>query len=209
MPIDVPQRRLREQLHQKRSELILEVAEEILIRKGYHNASMDEIAAHAGVAKGTLYQHFPTKEDLFFALIEQALTRFEQVVQQVATSPSSARQKLERILHYIYGEQRGAHVRLIQLLQNNEDMSQRLQTRKGQAGERIDQAIGEIRSILEEGKAEGLFDTTIATELMLHLFLHLLSLSRLEQIVGPHQETPEELIAQIERLFFEGIQSSR
>ena len=83
MPIDMPQRRLREKLHQKRSELILEVAEEILIRKGYHHASMDEIAAQAGVAKGTLYQHFPTKEDLFFALIEQALTRFEQVVQQI------------------------------------------------------------------------------------------------------------------------------
>jgi hypothetical protein len=44
---------------------------------------------------------------------------------------------------------------------------------------------------------------------MLNLFLHLLSLSRLEQIFGSHQETPEELIAQLERLFFEGIQSSR
>lgn len=209
MPIDTPQRRLREQLHQKRSELILEVAEEILIRKGYHNASMDEIAAHAGVAKGTLYQHFPTKEDLFFALIEQALIRFEQLVQQIAASPSNSRQKLERILYYMYGEQREAHAHLIQLLHNNADMNQRLQSRKGQTGERIDQAIDKIRSIFEEGKAEGLFDPTIATELMLHLFLHLLSISRLEQIVGPHLKTPEELIAQLEHLFFEGIQSSR
>jgi AcrR family transcriptional regulator len=209
MSTDTPQRRLREQLHQKRSELILEVAEEILIRKGYHNASMDEIAAQAGVAKGTLYQHFPTKEDLFFTLIEQALARFEQLVRQVAASSLNARQKLERIFQYIYGEQRAAHIHLLQLLHNNADMSQRLHARKSQTGERINQAIDEIRTIFEEGKAEGLFDIVLETELMLHLFLCLLSLSHLEQVVGSRLKTPEELLIQLERCFFEGIQLVR
>ena len=208
MSTDTPQRILREKLRQKRTELILETAEEILARKGYYGASMDEIAAQAGVAKGTLYQHFPTKEDLFFALIEQALARFEQIVQQAAASPSNAREKLERILYYAYGEQRGAHTQLLRLLRNNEELSQRLQARKGQARERVNQAIGQIGGILEAGKAEGLFDTTIATDLMLHMFLHLLSLSGEEHFgLAQKQETPEELVAQLERLFFEGIQA--
>lgn len=210
MSTDTPQRILREKLRQKRTELILETAEEILTRKGYYGASMDEIAGQAGVAKGTLYQHFPTKEDLFFALIEQALDRFEQMVQQIATSSSNAREKLERIFHYIYIEQRGAHMQLLRLLRNNEELSQRLQARKGQARERIDQAIGQIGGILEVGKTEGLFDATIATGLMLRVFLHLLSLSGEEQFgLTQMQDTPEELIAQLERLFFEGIQPHR
>src|SRR3954447_601704 len=95
MSTQSPQSTMREKLRQKRTELILETAEEILSKKGYHATSMDEIAAQTGVAKGTLYQHFPTKEDLFFALIEQALAQFEHMVQEVANSSSNARQKLE------------------------------------------------------------------------------------------------------------------
>ncbi|HXR66654.1 MAG TPA: TetR/AcrR family transcriptional regulator [Ktedonobacteraceae bacterium] len=209
MSTDTPQSSIREKLRQKRSELILETAEDILTRKGYHNSSMDEIAAQAGVAKGTLYQHFPTKEDLFFALIEQALTRFEHLVQQVTNSSSNAHQKLERIFSYIYGEKPGTHIQLLRLLQNNEELSLRLQEKRIQSGERIHEAIDQIRSILEDGKTQGLFDASIETELMLHLFLHLLSFSGQEQLFGPIKATPEELIAQLERLFFQGIQSSQ
>lgn len=208
MSTDTPQSRLREQLRQRRTELILETAEEILIKKGYYNASMDEIAAQAGVAKGTLYQHFPTKEDLFLALVEKALARFEQAIQQAITSSDNARQKLVCIIHYVYGEYRGEHRHLLQLLRKNGELSQRLRIKKGQSGERIDQVIGQIRRILEEGKAEGLFTTTIATDLMLHLFLHLLSLSGDEHLSSPQEGTPEELIAQLEHLLFQGIQSS-
>lgn len=206
MSTHTPQGNMKEKLRQRRTELILETAEEILTRKGYHSTSVDEIAAQAGVAKGTLYQHFPTKEDLFFALIEQSLTQFEQLVQQVAASPSDARQKLERVFYYVYGEQPGKHGQLLRLLRNNEELSLRLQMKKAQSGERLNEAIDQLRTILEEGKAQGLFDPAIATELMLHLFLHLLSLSGQEQLFGQEKETPEEVIAQLKHLFFQGIQ---
>lgn len=207
MSADTPQSRLREQLRQKRTDFILEAAEEILIKKGYHNASMDEIAAQAGVAKGTLYQHFPTKEDLFFALIEKAVARFEQVVQQVVLSSGNARQKLEHIMAYIYGEHRGEHMYLLQLLHRNGDLSQRLLARKGSSGERIDQLVGQIRSILEEGKADGLFTTALSTDLMVHFFLHVLSFCGDEHLPDQPEGAPTGLIPQLEHLLFRGIQS--
>ena len=40
-------------------------------RRGYHGASMSEIAAEAGFSKGALYWNFASKEDLFFTLFEQ------------------------------------------------------------------------------------------------------------------------------------------
>lgn len=209
MSTNTPQSTIREKLRQKRTELILETAEAILTKKGYHYTSMDEIAAQAGVAKGTLYQHFPTKEDLFFALIEQALIQFEQLVQQVATSSSNPRQKLERIFYYIYGEQPGTHVQLMRLLRNNEELSLRLKMKRAQSGERINDAIDQLRNILEEGKSQGLFNPKLTTELMLHLLLHLLTLSGQEHLFASQKEVPETIIAQLHYLFFQGIQSSQ
>jgi AcrR family transcriptional regulator len=186
-----------------RAELILDVAEEMLAEKGYHDTSMDEIAALAGVAKGTLYQHFPGKEDLVFALFERNLVLFEQAVRQAASAPLTASAKLERILSYVYQERRGPHAQLLQLLYQNMEIRKGLLEKKGQLRDHMEQVAGQIRTILEEGKAEGAFDPTISTELMLLTFMSLLSLSTREHLLA--QEQPEELVSQIGRVFFEGI----
>ncbi len=205
MSAHTPQRRLREQLRQKRADLILEAAEDLLLRKGYHSTSMDEIAAQAGVAKGTLYQHFPTKEDLFVALFEKTLARFAQVVQQAALSPGNARHKLERILAYVYGEHRKEHGYLLEQLRTNGELTQRFQANKGQFNERIEQAIAPIRRIIEEGKAEGLFAATVGTHLMLHFFLSMLAFAG-DASPTDLSETSETLLAQMEHLLFRGMQ---
>jgi TetR/AcrR family transcriptional repressor of mexJK operon len=48
---------------------ILDGARQIFLQNGYTGASMDEIAVQAGVSKGTLYNHFDSKDNLFKALI--------------------------------------------------------------------------------------------------------------------------------------------
>src|SRR5579884_763575 len=104
MSADTPQRSVKARLREVRAAIIMDAAEEVFMEKGYHDASMDEIAARAGIAKGTLYQHFPGKEDLVFALIERALELFEQAVEQVAAAADlTARARLERILRYEIG----------------------------------------------------------------------------------------------------------
>ena len=205
MSADTPQRSLKERLREVRAELILDVAEEMLAEKGYHDTSMDEIAARAGVAKGTLYQHFPSKEDLVFALFERSLVQFEQTVEQAARAPLIARAKLERILSYVYQERRGPHARLFQLLYHNMEIRKGLLEKKGQLRNHMEQVAGRIRTILEEGKAEEAFDPAISTELMLLTFMSLLSLSTREHLLAQEQVLPEELVSQVGRIFFEGI----
>lgn len=205
MSAHTPQRSLKERLRQVRAGLILDVAEEMLAEKGYHDTSMDEIAARAGVAKGTLYQHFPSKEDLVFALFERSLVQFEQTVEQAARAPLIARAKLERILSYVYQERRGPHARLFQLLYHNMEIRKGLLEKKGQLRNHMEQVAGRIRTILEEGKAEEAFDPAISTELMLLTFMSLLSLSTREHLLAQEQVLPEELVSQVGRIFFEGI----
>ncbi|MFM9377362.1 TetR/AcrR family transcriptional regulator [Gordonia sp. VNK21] len=49
---------------------LMEAASEIFVERGYHSAGMDEIAAAAGVSKPVLYQHFPSKLDLYIAVVD-------------------------------------------------------------------------------------------------------------------------------------------
>src|SRR5215471_15094292 len=97
-----PHRSLKERQRQERAALILQAAEEVLAEKGYHDTSMDEIAARVGVAKGTVYLHFPSKEDLVFALLERKVKTFQHEVEQILASTATARSKVENILLRAY-----------------------------------------------------------------------------------------------------------
>ena len=59
---------------QRNRERILEVAKEAFTRSGA-NTSLDDIAKHAGVGPGTLYRHFPTREELLQAVYRSELEK--------------------------------------------------------------------------------------------------------------------------------------
>jgi AcrR family transcriptional regulator len=52
---------------------LLAAAAEVFAQRGYSGASMDEIAERAGYSKGALYWHFDSKDELFFALMDQSV----------------------------------------------------------------------------------------------------------------------------------------
>jgi AcrR family transcriptional regulator len=56
---------------QRRAQL-LDSALEVFVSLGYHSAAMDDIADRAGVSKPVLYQHFPSKLELYLALLEES-----------------------------------------------------------------------------------------------------------------------------------------
>jgi AcrR family transcriptional regulator len=56
-----------------REELILDHAQRILLRDGFQNLNLDELAEAVEYSKGTLYLHFKTKEDIALAVVTRAL----------------------------------------------------------------------------------------------------------------------------------------
>jgi len=66
------ERRAREKAEKRRE--ILEAAKEVFFRKGVHRATMDDVAARAEVAKGTLYLYFQSKEDILAHLLLEGLS---------------------------------------------------------------------------------------------------------------------------------------
>jgi len=67
--------------HQK----ILDEAEKLITANEYHAVNMSQIAASTGVAKGTLFLYFPTKESIFLKLTENQLQQWFQNITQCVT----------------------------------------------------------------------------------------------------------------------------
>ncbi len=56
---------------QEREQRILDAAAELILRWGYDKTAMDDISERSGVAKGTIYLHWKTREELFEALLQR------------------------------------------------------------------------------------------------------------------------------------------
>jgi AcrR family transcriptional regulator len=76
---------------ERRTEQILGAAARVFSVRGYHNTTVDDIAAEAGISKGTCYQYFPGKEDIFIATMERSL---ETILAEADASVDSAEDAL-------------------------------------------------------------------------------------------------------------------
>ena len=64
-----------ERRRQQTREHLLAAAAEVFAERGFHGASLDEVAAVAGFTKGAVYSNFKNKEDLFLALLKESYDR--------------------------------------------------------------------------------------------------------------------------------------
>jgi AcrR family transcriptional regulator len=77
-----------DETREERANRILDAADTLIQRFGYKKTTMDDIAKQAGVAKGTLYLHWKTRDDLFLALLVRERTRVNHdIQQQIAADP--------------------------------------------------------------------------------------------------------------------------
>jgi AcrR family transcriptional regulator len=105
----------------KRGMQILDAAAQLFARHHYHEVRMDDIAAHAGVAKGTLYRYFNDKEALYLALTMHGIQELYEQSQGQIVGPGAPDQKLRdfitRIVHFY--EQYPYFLELIQRIETS------------------------------------------------------------------------------------------
>src|SRR3954449_10518584 len=82
---------------------LLAAAQEVFVAQGYHAAAMDEIAEAAGVSKPVLYQHFPSKLDLYLALLDQHSEDLVARVRAALDSTTDNKQRVEATLSAYFG----------------------------------------------------------------------------------------------------------
>jgi len=76
---------------------ILDVARQMLVDGGYLRLSMDAIAAKLEYSKGTIYNHFPNKEEIIIALAVQTMEKRTEMFQRAASQPGIPRERMAGI----------------------------------------------------------------------------------------------------------------
>ncbi|GAA3610861.1 TetR/AcrR family transcriptional regulator [Marihabitans asiaticum] len=124
---------------------LLQAAQEIFVRQGYHSAAMEDIAEHAGVSKPVLYQHFPGKLELYLALLESQCDRLEQLVLDALDSTDDHKERvyatLAAFFEFVSGE--GEAFRLIfeSDLTNEPRVRHRIDSLEAQIADAISQRV--------------------------------------------------------------------
>ena len=96
--------KIAEQARAARREQIIAAALACFARAGYHATTMADVAAQAGVSKGTPYLYFQSKEALFIALEEEwDCGLADRVNAAIAALPESGRRSPRQVLHAVAG----------------------------------------------------------------------------------------------------------
>ena len=74
----------------------------MFFRDGFVNANLDEVAALAEVAKGTLYRHFDSKADLYVAVLSHNGQVFEERMREAADGASAAADQIRQVGRFYY-----------------------------------------------------------------------------------------------------------
>src|SRR5207342_2387279 len=81
---------------------LLAAAKTVFVSQGYHAAAMDDIAVRAGVSKPVLYQHFPSKLELYLALLDQGSERLISVVREALASTDDNKERVAATMAAYY-----------------------------------------------------------------------------------------------------------
>lgn len=202
-------RSLKERQREERERLIIQAAVDLLLEKGYHEMSMDEIATRVGISKGTVYLHFPSKEDLVFAVLQEDRQRFQRTVEEILATDVSPEAKLRSLLEYVYGGRLSKSFQVFTAVFQNSELRSRLIEKKAEFTKSWSGIAQRITHVLEEGKARGEFDPTMPTAVLLNIFVSLLAPRNYDEIMLQEHVPPEEMARYVSRFFIKGVAAHR
>jgi AcrR family transcriptional regulator len=101
-PNEARVRPLRERLREETIRAIVAAAEEVFANKGLRDAKVEEIAQRAGVAVGTVYNHFEDREGLLSALIEQRRAELAEKLARATDDSEPFEAQLRRFVRTVF-----------------------------------------------------------------------------------------------------------
>ncbi|NAW90990.1 MULTISPECIES: TetR/AcrR family transcriptional regulator [unclassified Vibrio] len=141
---------------------IIEVSKKLFLSKGYDSTSIAMILTELGIAKGTLYHHFQSKDDILLAVITDTIDKEkEKTLKLVDTIEFNRLNPLQKLLALIRNADISTeNAELISALhvQDNANMQAKM------LGNYIEKFAPIYSSIIEEGNEVGLFNTCFPLE---------------------------------------------
>ena len=133
---------------------IIDAAIRVFARNGYFNSRVSDIAREAGIASGTIYLYFRTKEEILVTLFREKMAAFVAHLRAEIAGESDPVAKIRRLvqLHFSVLEQSPALAEVVQV-----ELRQGHKFFRGASAHEVSAYFELIGSVLEEGVAAGRF----------------------------------------------------
>src|SRR5437868_9312105 len=131
---------------------IIEAAIRVFARNGYYSSRVSDIAREAGIASGTIYLYFKTKEEILVTLFREKMAAFVAYLRREIAQVPEPEARLRRLvlLHFTVLEQNPALAEVVQV-----ELRQGHKFFRGASAHEVAAYFELIGSILEEGVAGG------------------------------------------------------
>jgi TetR/AcrR family transcriptional regulator, fatty acid metabolism regulator protein len=141
---------------------IIEAAIRVFARNGYYNSRVSDIAREAGIASGTIYLYFRTKEEILVTLFRDTMAAFVAHLRREIADETDPVAKIRRLvaLHFTVLEQNPALAEVVQV-----ELRQGQKFFRGASAHEVSAYFELIGSVLEDGMASGRFRADVPVKI--------------------------------------------
>lgn len=165
------ERRPDEDIRTKRQQ-ILDAAYKVFSQKGYNRATVDEIIKLADTGKGTVYNYFTSKEQLFYTLTKERSEPFEQALATVVDSVNDPLNKVQEMIKiFLRFYMANADLwRVVMHEMRGVGATKLSQEQRERYGAGFRRTVGMLEGVLVQGVQQGVFRSCDANKLAYSLF---------------------------------------
>ena len=182
----------------------MEAAIGVFARSGFDRATVDEIVREAGFSKGAFYVHFESKEDLFWAMLEERISRQQDTFRRAVGYTQPVAENVRMILSGVFGLLRddplwgSLFAEFAAHALRNEKVRQRLATM-------YDRWRELIADILSEGREAGRIRTDIDVEFIATVLIAAVEGSIMQSRLAPETVRLDEMLEPLTTILAEWL----
>jgi AcrR family transcriptional regulator len=191
----------RDRQRQFREDAILEATHELLAQKGFVAMTMDDVAQRVGIAKGSLYQHFKSKEELLAAVLISFMDRISTFIENLPSKQSAIDRLKQTYRKAIDLRFQQGFPDLFNAKLSVKDVLIKNATYVTSS----DRMWDALECLFDDAKREGSITTKIPTEVLVHSAIARVRDSELDSLIDTGRITREALSEYLVQMFLGGI----
>ena len=181
---------------------IIEAAVRIFARNGYYNSRVSDIAKEAGIASGTIYLYFKTKDEILVTLFREKMAEFVATVRKAIAAEPDAVAKLRCLiaLHFKLLEDHSEMAEVVQV-----ELRQGQKFFRGASANEVSGYFDLISSVLEEGMAAGMFRSDLPVKTVRKVLFGAMDQMATSCVLGKRGYKLSETAEAVADIFLKGL----
>jgi TetR/AcrR family fatty acid metabolism transcriptional regulator len=181
---------------------IINAAVRVFARNGYYHSRVSDIAREAGIASGTIYLYFKTKDEILVRLFRDKMADWVGHVRREISREADAVAKLRRLVHLHFS-----------VLEQNPDLAEVVQVElrqgqkffRGASAHEVSAYFDLIASVLEEGVATGLIRRDVPSKIATKMLFGAMDQLATSWVLGKRGYRLTDCAAEVATIFLEGV----